>query len=272
MQWIIEILKAIVYGIVSGVSESLMIGSDGHLVLLGALIPFRVSDTAYENMLYAELFGAVLRLGCGAGILTVLFRKKQFRERDILQNAGIGILVYCVLGLLFWNVIRVRLYTPRNTGLGLILFTVICYMLKRRTKIRSLNGIETLDAAEYSFVQAGGLLPGAGIVFSGLTGAYVSGMTQKTAVRYAFLCGGLILTLRGAYGLFASWVYTGPGGIVVLLPGLCSAALVSLVMTAAFLRYVRTRTLRQMMLYRAALGLLILILALLKVLPSGMVM
>ncbi|MBR2727385.1 MAG: hypothetical protein IKD71_05775 [Solobacterium sp.] len=276
MGWFIEFLKSWVYGIVSAIVECLAVGTDVHKVLLAGFLPFSVSETAADNHLFLEILSAALRLGCGCGILLTLQMKYGIRNAVKEESRYPGIALLCeasllgALYLLFGRKLRTRLLAPFYVSLITILSGfVLLYASGRRGRQTSVSWQTALKAG---VLQALYLLPGTGCLLCALSGSLIAGLKRTAALRFSFLCTACILICSGLFSLFSGIASLSAGMLVLLCTGTAAAFAVSVLVSAAFLRYCKYSSLRLCALYTAAVGILTLAAALLRILPPGVIL
>ena len=135
----IEILKAVLFGIVEGITEWLPISSTGHMILLNEFVTLNVSEDFWEMFLVVIQLGAILAV-------VLLFWNKifpfRFREKPVVQKdifvLWFKILVACVpaaiVGLAFDDVLDALFYNPWCVAIALIVFGVAFILIENRNK------------------------------------------------------------------------------------------------------------------------------------------
>ena len=136
----IEILKAIVFGIVEGITEWLPISSTGHLILLKQLMPLKVSESFWN------MFEVVIQLGAILAVVLIFwhkifpFRKERGRWHTDMRiiNLWIKIIVACIpaaiIGLLLDDKINALFYNPTSVSIALIVFGVLFIVIENRNR------------------------------------------------------------------------------------------------------------------------------------------
>ncbi len=202
-----EIIKAVIYGIVEGVTEWLPISSTGHLILVEQFLPFQGTSEGFFDM-----FDVVIQLGAILAVV-VLFWSQIWpfaltkKERGGQTGPGawfkkdiwilwFKILVSCVpaavIGILFDDVFNALFYNPTSVALALILFGVAFIVIEnwnksRHPKITKLSQITYQTALLIGVFQViAAVFPGTSRSGATIVGALLIGVSRKVAAEYTF--------------------------------------------------------------------------------------
>lgn len=275
----IEVLKAIIYGIVEGITEWLPISSTGHLILVEQLIPFRETSEDFFGM-----FDVVIQLGAIMAVV-VLFWKQiwpfalgakerngkkglmSFVKMDIL-TLWFKILVSCVpaavIGILFDEVFERLFYNPVSIAIALIVFGVAFILIEnwnkgKRPQINSLSGITYQTAVWIGVFQViAAVFPGTSRSGATIIGALLIGVSRKIASEYTFflaipvMFGASLLKLL-KFGFSFSGIE-----LVCLLVGCVAAFVVSIFVLQFLLSYIKKHDFKVFGWYRIVLGIVVL--------------
>ena len=268
----IEILKAVLFGIVEGVTEWLPVSSTGHMILLDELVKLDVSPEFYE------LFQVVIQLGAIGAVLVLFFNKlnpfspsKTEAQKHNTWVLWIKVIVAvfpsAVLGLLFDDWMDEHLYNHVVVALALIVYGVAFLFVEDRNRgqknlIRSTSQIDYRTALLMGAFQCLSLVPGTSRSGSTILGGILLGVSRGAAAEFSFFMA--IPTMLGASGLkLVKYLLEGviPSGteIMVLIVGCLVSFGVSMVVIRGLMEYVRKHSFAVFGLYRIALGLLVLI-------------
>lgn len=263
-------LEAAILGVVQGLTEFLPVSSSAHLRILGPLLPSGADPGA--------AFTAITQLGTEAAVL-VYFRHDIARilvrwwgsltqpalRGDPDARMGwlilIGTLPIAVLGLLFKDAIETSLRHLAITATMLIVFALLLGWADRRApQRRTLRELGWGHGLLFGLAQALALIPGVSRSGGTITAGLLMGYTREAAARYSFLLALPAVAASGFYQLYRSWGVSGP-----IAPGPTAlATLIAFVVGYAvivwFLKLVSTRGYMPFVLYRIALGALVLIL------------
>jgi len=203
----LEIIKAIIYGIVEGITEWLPISSTGHLILVEQLIPFKGISEGFFDM-----FDVVIQLGAILAVVVLFWKKiwpfaltrKERRGRtDIaayfktdIWVMWFKILVSCVpaavIGVLFDDVFNALVYNPVCVALALIIFGVAFIIIEnwnksRRPKVTRLSDITYTTALLIGIFQViAAIFPGTSRSGATIVGALLIGVSRTVAAEYTF--------------------------------------------------------------------------------------
>lgn len=265
-----EILKAILFGIVEGVTEWLPISSTGHMILLDELIRLDVSAEFYEAFSVVIQLGAILAVAVGYWQRLSPIGKNREQKGAILRLWGmiiIGVLPSAVIGLLFDDWLDAHLYNPTVVSVMLIVWGVgfiIIELAKKggHPKISELSEITPSFALCAGLFQTLALIPGTSRSGATILGAYILGASRTLAAEYSFFLA--LPTMAGA-GLLKTAKFFTEGNrpsvreLSLLLIGSATAFAVSLLVIKFLVGLVKRRGFEGFGVYRIALGILTLI-------------
>ena len=275
----LEILKAIIYGIVEGVTEWLPISSTGHLILVEQLIPFKETSENFFGM-----FDVVIQLGAILAVVVLFWKqiwpfalsKKErggkaglmsFVKMDIM-TLWFKILVSCVpaavIGILFDEVFERLFYNPVSIAIALIVFGVAFIVIEnwnkgKRPQINNLTEITYQTAVWIGVFQViAAVFPGTSRSGATIIGALLIGVSRKIASEYTFflaipvMFGASLLKL-----LKFGFDFTGIE-IACLLVGCVVAFVVSVFILQFLLSYIKKHDFKVFGWYRIVLGIVVL--------------
>lgn len=202
----LEIIKAIIYGIIEGITEWLPISSTGHLLLAEQFIPFKNVSEGFFDM-----FDVVIQLGAILAVVVLFWKQiwpfaltKKEREKtgtksiikmDIL-TLWFKILASCVpaaiIGILFDDVCNALFYNPTSIAMALIVFGVAFILIEnwnkgRKPKITKLSQITYQTALMIGVFQViAAVFPGTSRSGATIVGALLIGVSRKIAAEYTF--------------------------------------------------------------------------------------
>lgn len=266
---IIEILKAILFGIVEGITEWLPISSTGHMILLNEFVTLNVSDDFWEMFLVVIQLGAILAvvLLYWNKIFPFHFKEKPVVQKDIFV-LWFKILVACipaaVIGLAFDDVFDALFYNPWCVAIALIVFGIAFIVIENRNKDAKPR-INELDQISYKTALIIGLFQLIAAVFPGtsrsgatIVGALLIGVSRTVAAEFTFFLA--IPVMLGASLLKLvkfGFQFTGPEA-VILLVGMIVAFVVSVVVIRFLMGYIKKHDFKVFGWYRIVLGIAVL--------------
>lgn len=273
---IIEILKAILFGIVEGITEWLPVSSTGHLILLDEFVKLKVSEEFFE------MFQVVIQLGAIFAVLVLFFHKlnpfsgkKRNVEKkqtwDLWAKVIVAVIPSAVLGLLLDDWMDEKLYNFVVVAITLIIYGVAFILVERHNKqatpkVQDVHQIDYRTALLIGAFQCLSLIPGTSRSGSTILGGILLGVSRPAAAEFSFFLA--IPTMLGAsalkivkYGyesLKGEAPYPNSTEIVVLIVGCIVSFVVSMAVIRALMEYVRKRSFSAFGIYRIALGILVL--------------
>ncbi|MEH2943998.1 undecaprenyl-diphosphate phosphatase [Lachnospiraceae bacterium KK002] len=268
----LEILKAIVYGIVEGITEWLPVSSTGHMILLEEIMPMKVSQEFWNMFLVVVQLGAIL-----AVVLLFwnrIFPLKRNRRRQIridwnIMNLWGKILVACIpagiVGILFDDWLEEHLYNFWVVAVMLIAVGIIFIVVENRNRgVRPV--IRTTDELDYRVALLIGMFQLVAAVFPGtsrsgatIIGALMIGVSRTVAAEFTFylaipvMFGASLLKLL-KFGLTFTSMELG-----ILLTGMVVSFVVSVVVIRFLMGYIKKHDFKVFGWYRIALGAVVLL-------------
>ncbi len=268
----LEILKAILFGIVEGITEWLPISSTGHLILLDEIFRLDVSDAFYE------MFQVVIQLGAIAAVLVLFWEKlnpfsekKDQQQKDMTWSLWVKVIAAvipsAVLGLLLDDWMDATLYNHVVVAITLVAYGVAFIYIEQRNrglapKVKTVHAIDLRTALLIGCFQCLSLIPGTSRSGSTILGGILLGVGRAAASEFSFFLA--IPTMLGASLLkLVKFVFSGVGmtftEFLVLVVGCAVSFAVSLFVIRKLMEYVRRNSFAVFGLYRIALGAVVLL-------------
>ena len=273
----VEILKAILFGIVEGITEWLPVSSTGHLILLDEFVKLNVSKEFFE------MFQVVVQLGAIFAVLLLFFHKlnpfsPKKKEKDkmltwqLWAKVVVAVIPSAVLGLLLDDWMDDHLYNFVVVAITLIAYGVAFFYVEKQNKdvkpkVRNVHDIDYRTALFIGAFQCLSLIPGTSRSGSTILGAIMLGVSRPAAAEFSFFLA--IPTMLGASALkLVKYLFEGvvPNAteIVVLIVGCVVSFIVSVLVIRALMDYVRKRSFSAFGLYRIVLGVVVILYFLIK--------
>lgn len=265
----IEILKAIFYGIVEGITEWLPISSTGHLIIFESLIPMKMSASFMEMFRVVVQFGAILAVVVLYWKDIWPFEAKTFRpihQKFILWFKIIfATIPAVVIGLLFEDMIDKYFYNYWTVALALIIFGVAFIYIEKQNegvtpRITDLRRLKYKDALIIGIFQViAAVFPGTSRSGATILGGIAIGTSRKVAAEFTFFLAIPVMFGASLLKLFKfGFAFTGLE-IAVLLVGCVVAFGVSLVAIRFLMNYIKKHDFKVFGWYRIVLGVLVLL-------------
>ena len=267
-----EILKAVLFGIVEGITEWLPVSSTGHIILLDEFIQLSATDE------FKSMFDVVIQLGAILAVIVLFFNKlnpfalkKSVGEKKQTWNLWFKVIAAIipsgVVGVLFDDWMDEHLHNGIVVAIALIVYGIAFILVERRNNGKHLR--LTADVHDISWKKAIGigifqclsLVPGTSRSGSTILGAIMLGVGRGAGAEFSFFMA--IPTMVGASGIkLLKFVLSGVGitsmEIAVLLVGCVVSFLVSLLVIKGLMEYVRKHSFSAFGVYRIILGAVVL--------------
>lgn len=274
----IEIIKAVLFGIVEGITEWLPISSTGHMILLDEFINLNVSKDFYK------LFEVVIQLGAIMAVVVLYFKSiwplkkknnKVVFDKKILNLWG-KILVAClpaaIIGLLFDDFLDKHLYNSIVVSLALIIYGILFIVVEKKNigkrNVKSVEKISYKQAFQIGGFQLLALIPGTSRSGSTILGGLFLGLERSVAAEFTFflaipVMAGASLLKLAKYVLKVGFVFSGLE-IAILLVSSIVAFIVSILVIKFLMNYIKKHDFKVFGYYRIVLGILVLLYFLIK--------
>lgn len=267
----LEFLKAVLFGIVEGVTEWLPISSTGHMILLDEFVHLKVSEAFYE------MFQVVIQLGAILAVILLFFHKLNpfSPQKDVQQKKETwqlwfkvvaAVLPSAVIGLVLDDWMDAHLYHYVVVAITLIIYGVAFILMEKRNdsremKITNVYEIDYRTAIFIGCFQCLSLIPGTSRSGATILGAIILGVARPAGAEFSFFLA--IPTMLGASALkLLKFLLEGASAtgqeIMVLLVGCVVSFVVSLLVIKGLMEYVRKHSFRVFGVYRIVLGVLVL--------------
>ena len=268
----IELLKAVLFGIVEGITEWLPISSTGHLILLNEFITLNVSDE------FGSMFDVVIQLGAILAVIVLFFHKlnpfapsKSSAEKKQTWNLWFKVVAAIIpsgiVGILFDDWMDAHLHNGIVVSIALIVYGIAFILIERKNQGRHLKVIDDVHDITYrtalliGLFQCLSLVPGTSRSGSTILGAIAVGVGRSAGAEFSFFMA--IPTMLGASAIkglkfLLSGVAATGTEIGVLVVGCVVSFLVSLLVIRGLMEYVRRHSFAAFGVYRIVLGLLVL--------------
>ena len=268
----IEILKAILFGIVEGVTEWLPVSSTGHLILLNEFVRLNVSEE------FGSMFDVVIQLGAILAVIVLFFHKlnpfapsKSETEKKQTWSLWFKVIAAIipsgVVGVLLDDWMDAHLHNGIVVSVALIVYGIAFILVERRNRGKRLKIIGDVHDIDYRTAlligafQCLSLVPGTSRSGSTILGAILIGVGRSAGAEFSFFMA--IPTMLGASAIkglkfiLSGTAITGTE-IGVLLVGSVVSFVVSMLVIRALMEYVRKHSFSVFGVYRIVLGIIVL--------------
>ncbi len=264
----VEIVKTIILGIVEGLTEWLPVSSTGHMILVDEFIKLDVSKA------FMDMFLVVIQLGAILAVVVLNFERlnpfsswKSRREKKNTVELWKKVIVACVpagvIGLMFNKFMEQHFMTAIVVASTLIIYGALFIVVENYNQYRSprINELENLDyktAIIIGFFQVLSLVPGTSRSGSTILGGILFGVSRYVAAEFTFFLAIPVMLGASFLKLFKFGIHYTGAEVVIMLVGMVTAFIVSVISIRFLLRYIKKNDFRAFGWYRIALGIVVL--------------
>ena len=247
------LLKALLLGVVEGLTEFLPISSTGHLILAADLLGF-TGDRA-------KVFEVVIQTGAMLAVVWE-YRARFFRvDTKLYANLIVAFIPAAVLGLLFGNFIKTHLFHAVPVAIAFIVGAFVIFWVEGRNahvRVESTQHMTWLDALKVGFAQCFALIPGTSRSGATIIGGMLFGLSRKAATEFSFFLAVPTLVAAGAYDLLKHRALFSAEHLAPLAVGLVVSFASAFIVIRWLIRYVATHDFRWFAWYRIVFGVVVL--------------
>lgn len=274
----LDVFKAIILGIIEGITEWLPISSTGHLILANEFLKMNMTDA------FMEMFEVVIQLGAILAVVVLFWNKlwpltlrNSCSVRQLVGKVGvkkksitlwIKVIIAClpaaVIGLLFDDEINALFFNPTTVAIMLIVYGVAFILIEYFNKNKNYK-IHTISSLPYStaffigLFQVLSMIPGTSRSGSTILGAMLLGLSRTAAAEFSFYLAVPVMFGASALKLLKyGFSFTGTE-FIVLAAGMIMSFVVSIIIIKFLLDFVRKKSFSVFGYYRIALGILVLL-------------
>ena len=266
---IIEILKAILFGIVEGITEWLPVSSTGHMILLDELVKLDVTDE------FMSMFLVVIQLGAILAVVVLYFpqlwpfsTKERFFIKKDTFSMWFKILVACVpaavVGILFEDELDRLFYNYWTVAFALIVFGVLFIIIEHQNKdvVPKVNSIAQITYPMAfcigAFQLIAAVFPGTSRSGATILGAIMIGISRTVAAEFTFFLAVPVMLGASLLKILKFGLVFSASEVVLLLVGMVVAFVVSIVVIKLLLGYILRHSFTVFGWYRIILGIVVL--------------
>ncbi len=248
------LLKALVLGIVEGLTEFLPISSTGHLILVGDLLG--ANDERWG------VFNIVIQTGAMLAIVWE-YRARFFKiDIPLYRNLIVAFIPAAVIGLAFGKLIKAYLFHAVPVALAFIIGGVIILLVENKprdhARVESALAMTWLDALKVGIAQCFALIPGTSRSGATIIGGMLFGLSRKAATEFSFFLAVPTLVAAGGYDFLKHRALFQPSDAPLFAVGLVAAFISAFIVVRWLIRYVATHDFKPFAWYRIAFGIVIL--------------
>jgi len=257
------LIKALILGLVEGLTEFLPVSSTGHLIIVGDLLNF--------NDEIGKVFEVVIQLGA---ILAICweYRSKLLHvasgvgkdpvARRFVVNLFIAFLPAAIIGLLFIKTIKAHLFQPFTVAIAFIVGGLIIFWVEKchryTPRIHSVDDLRWPDALKIGLAQVLSLIPGTSRSGATIMGGMIFGLSRQAATEFSFFLAIPVMFAASFYDLLKHWNLMNAQELGVFAVGFITAFISAFFAVKALIRFVAGHTFVAFAWYRIIFGALLL--------------
>ncbi len=270
----LEILKAIIIGVIQGITEWLPVSSTGHMIIANEFLKLDISDGAWE------LFEVVTQLGSILAVIILFFGKlnpfKKMGKAIIAKKQTmslwlrviIGVLPAAVIGLLLDDFLDKYFYNFITVAIALIVYGILFIVIesinqKRQFRCTDIDTLDKKTAFKIGCFQVLSLIPGTSRSGSTILGASILGVSRTPAAEFSFFMAIPVMLgatlLKGTKALLIDGLRISLSEALIILIGTLTAFIVSLAVIKLLMSFVKKHTFKVFGWYRIIFGIILLI-------------
>jgi undecaprenyl-diphosphatase len=262
---IVLLVKALVLGVVEGLTEFLPISSTGHLILAADLLDF--------NDEKGKVFEIVIQTGAMFAILweyrarftgVLLGLGSDPRARAFVINLIIAFTPAALLGLAFNSAIKAVLFKPVPVAIAFIVGAFVILWAERRkhvVRVKSVDDMTWRDALKIGCAQAFALIPGTSRSGATIIGGLVFGLSRRAATEFSFFLAVPTLICAGGYDAWKNRALFDLQDLGVFAIGMVAAFVSAFLCVRWLLRFIATHDFTVFAWYRILFGVIVLVTA-----------
>jgi undecaprenyl-diphosphatase len=258
-----DLLKALVLGIIEGLSEFLPISSTGHLIVAMPLLGVDGDEPAWKAFLYFIQIGAILAvvIHFRRHLLVAALASPRGRWSDhLVTKLLVAMLPAAAIGLPLNKHVEAALEKPLPVAIALIVGAGLMVLIERRFRRERGPGIDQVSLRQalcIGLAQVVSIIPGTSRAMATILGGMIVGLPAPTAAQFSFYLAIPTLLGAGLMRLVKHRHAIGADQAAALAVGFVTSFVVAWLVVAGFMRYLQTRTLAPFAVYRILLGLVV---------------
>lgn len=201
------IFKALILGVVEGLTEFLPISSTGHLIVFGSLLNFESKGKVFEIAIQLGAVLAVVFEYRTRFIHVVTHLGRDWQVNRFILNLIIAFIPAAVMGLLLSKTIKTVLFNPISVAIALVVGGILILWIEKRSKtqnirVKHIDDMGVKDALAVGVAQICALIPGTSRSGSTIMGGMLCGLDRKVATEFSFFLAVPMMIAATGYDVF----------------------------------------------------------------------
>ncbi len=254
----IDLLKAVISGVVEGLTEFIPVSSTAHLLLFSWITEF--------NAIKNNLFEIVIQFGAILAVC-IIYRGKIFavirnfhakNQQQFVLNIFLAFLPAAALGLVFHRYIKQFLFSNLVIAIALIVGGIVMIIVDRKDhkalQIGIIDRVTPLKALGIGLFQSVAMIPGVSRSGATIVGGLLLGLDRKVATEFSFFLAIPTIGAASVFDLYKNYHTLNFSGAELILAGFLAAFVSAIFVIRWFINYVSKHSFMPFALYRIALG------------------
>ena len=273
MDFVLNLIKAVLYGIVQGITEWLPISSTGHLILMNSFLPMNIYADAQANMDFWNIFKVVIQFGSILAVVLIYWKKlwpfgKRVSEkkRKSIIRLWVKIVIACVpagvAGILLDDLIDSVLSSSFVIAFTLILYGILFIWMEsteHQYSVETVRDITPKKAFAVGCFQMLALIPGTSRSGATILGGLLLGTSRYVAAEFTFYLAIPVMFGASALKMIKFGLHYSAMEVAILITGCLVAFFVSVFAIKFLMSYIKKHDFKVFGYYRIALGVLVLL-------------
>ena len=261
---IVLLFKALILGIVEGLTEFLPVSSTGHLIVFGSLLDFHSNGKVFEIAIQLGAVLAVFKHHRQRFGYVVKNFGRDAKVNRFVTNLAVAFVPAAIVGLLFSKQIKTVLFNPISVATALVLGGFVILWVERRQstrkpKVTDVDDMKVRDALVVGLAQILALVPGTSRSGSTIMGGMLWGLERKVATEFSFFLAVPVMIAATVYDVSKHYSLFSMQDIGLIAVGFVAAFASGLLAVKALLKFVATKNYVPFAYYRIVFGGLILL-------------
>lgn len=264
----LEMLKVIFLGIVEGITEWLPISSTGHMILVDEFIKLSITPAFKEMFLVVIQLGAIMAVVAiyWKKLCPIAFNRGIYIKQEVISlwmKVIVAVIPAAAIGLPFDDMLDALFYNYQTVAVTLIVYGILFIVLENRNKtfrpqVRSIHSLSFAKAIGIGCFQILALIPGTSRSGATILGAMLIGCSREVAAEFSFFLAVPVMFGASLLKVIKFGVNYTAQEIQILVVGLLSAFIVSVITIKFLIAYIKTSDFKAFGYYRIVLGIIVL--------------
>jgi len=251
----LDIIQAIIIGIIEGFTEFLPISSTGHMIVASKFL-------GIEESALIKAYEVIIQFSAIMAVMLIYREKITFKKIDLWMKLLLAFLPLAIVGFIFKDIIK-SLFNVQTVAwmfiIGGIIFLIVEYFYKESEKhIKEVEEVSYKQALLVGVAQIFSLIPGTSRAGATIVGGLLAGLDRKTSSDFSFLLAIPVMAAVSGYDLLKHYKDFADANLGAFLVGFVVAFVVAYITVKLFLVFIQKFTFVPFGIYRIIFGIILL--------------